>query len=115
MEPQSFSNFVLELQNGDFNEELSLRLNELVKAIDVTGKPGSLAIELKIRPNKNSNMVLVDPEIKLKLPKPDRPATLFFINPHDRKLQRHDPRQMRFEDLEVKKVSSPENQEVKKL
>ena len=115
MEPKPFSIFLQELQNGDVNDELSIALNDLVKAIDVTDKAGTLTLKIKISPNKKSSMVFVDPEVKLNLPTLGRPSSMFFIDPYNRDLFRHDPRQMNFSDLQPKKLSDKLPENIKKI
>lgn len=104
MEVKLFTNFLQELQDGGINHELSDQLNELVRAIDSTGKAGSLTLRVKISPNKRTGMVFVDTEIKLNNPIHDRPSSMFYIDPHDSNLVRNNPKQMNFDDLQVKKI-----------
>lgn len=115
MEPKPFSTFIQELQNGDVNNELSQGLNDVVKGVDVTDKTGSLILELKISPNKNSTMVFVNAKVKLKIPEGDKPSSVFYIDPSNSNLVRNDPRQMNFSDLETKKLHTEEPEEAKKI
>lgn len=104
MEPRSFSNFLMELQNGDVNDEISQALNDIVQGVDATDKPGSLTLKIKISPNKKSSMVFVDAEVKVNVPSVGRPSSMFYIDPLNRNLVRNDPKQMSFSDLETKKL-----------
>jgi hypothetical protein len=89
-----------EYRNGRAVDVASLDLNELIRAVDATGKPGELTITIKVKPEKGggSQKVLAI-GIKSKIPKVDIPEAVFFSD-GDGDLHRQDPAQaeMTFRD-----------------
>lgn len=89
-----FQKTLVDLNQGAALSELSDALDKVVAAVRQTGKGGSLALTLKVRPASKgvTNVVLVESEMKMKLPEPERGMTIFFVT-EDNKLVRNDPRQ----------------------
>lgn len=93
-EPKPFATFLIEHARGRSHDELSRRLQELLAAIEETGKAGSLTYKLTVKPEpKADHAVVVSDEIKATFPKHERPASIFFVDEKMR-LVRNDPRQM---------------------
>lgn len=84
-----------EIRKGAFLDEAALRLQELVNAVTLTGKGGSLTLKLSVQPAGRGRVttVVVGDQITLALPQPDREVTIFFPTP-DGALSRSDPQQM---------------------
>ena len=99
-----FSDFLLEISAGLTHHDLSEALNELVQAVDVVGKPGSITYTLKVAPAGRGaeQTVMVTDEIKVKLPEADRPDSVFFIDA-DGNMTRSHPDQERLPLREVPK------------
>lgn len=96
-EEQSFAAFLVQHARGRSERDLSAALRDLVRAVEETGKAGSLTYVLTIKPQENADhAVLVTDEIKPKLPQLDRPASIFFADEAHR-LVRSDPRQQTFD------------------
>lgn len=78
---------------GNFKDEVNKSLQGLVADIATTGRPGKISLEINIRPNRNTGTVEVSGEVKVKAPKAQVPASIFFIGP-DNNLSRYDSRQL---------------------
>lgn len=94
-----FSDWLREQAGGKSHDELSDALYDLVQRVKDTRKKGSIVYTISVGPMKGDQDVLViDDQIKLKLPEHDRKASLFYT---DRvgNLTRTDPQQLDFESL----------------
>lgn len=97
-----FADFLHEISNGQSHAELSEALNELVQAVALIGKGGTLTYTVKVAPagrNTAATVVITD-DIKLKAPEGDRPDSVFFVD-SDGNLSRHNPAQIRMPLREV--------------
>ena len=81
-----------DVNRGNALAELSNELSALIGAVRTTGKKGKLRCELTITPDDNGETSQVDLEISTKLPRPDRPKTVFFLT-EDNRLTRRNPLQ----------------------
>lgn len=97
-EPRPFGTFLLEHAKGRSHEELSARLRELVEAVLATGKRGTLAYKITIKPTQQDGTVEIDDDIKLTAPA-GRPSSIFYAT-DTFDLVRADPRQLNIDDLE---------------
>ena len=90
----TFARMLLELNGGDVEQELSGKLTELVAAVKLVQKKGSMTVTLNVKPatKGGAEIVFVTDEIKSKVPEFDRASTLFFID-DENQLRRQDPRQ----------------------
>lgn len=89
-----FDEFLREHRRGASLHEAGEKLQQLVEAVEATGKGGSLTITLKLLPDaKYGTAVEVSDSITVKLPEPDKDSSLFFCD-GSHNLVRHDPRQM---------------------
>jgi hypothetical protein len=88
-----------EIRKGRPVEEASEALADVVRAVDETGKDGSVTITLKIKPSKHGGPEkTLTCEVKAKKPIADIPSAVFFSNEVG-DLVRFDPRQ---EEMELK-------------
>jgi hypothetical protein len=93
-EPRDFCAILIEINKGESHRELSEALADLVAAVEITGKPGSLSYSLKVQPHQgNSAIVTVTDEIKRKIPEGDRRTSIFFVD-RTHSLVRNDPHQV---------------------
>lgn len=91
-----FADFLQELNAGTSHAELSAALKELVGAVQMIGKVGSITYTIKIKPagrNAESTVLITD-NLKVTLPEGDRSESVFFID-RDGNPSRHNPDQMR--------------------
>lgn len=99
-EVRPFDEFLREHRRGASLHEAGLALQQLVEAVEDTGKGGSLTIKFTLAPDKKyGTAVEVSDEITTKLPLPDKDSSLFFMD-GSHNLVRHDPRQMTIHDRE---------------
>jgi hypothetical protein len=90
------------LQNGTLLDEAADKLSELVLAVDATGKPGKLTIEISLK--RASSMTLAATG-KIKLTKPAEPVVEALLWPTpEGNLLSQDPRQ---QNLDLKSVVLP--------
>lgn len=86
-----FTQFLQEQRRGGLHADLSDALNRVVAAVIETGRQGTLAVNLKIKPT-GDGMVQVFDALKLGVPEPEKAASLFYVDEHGN-VQRKDPRQ----------------------
>src|SRR5262252_4072062 len=98
----TFDKTLREVRGGLVMTELSQKMTELVAAVRATGKGGKLTLELKIKPASKGETVcvMVEDDITVKLPKPEKATSVFYAT-EGNLLQRSDPRQKEFELQEV--------------
>jgi hypothetical protein len=89
-----FAAFLQEQSGGQLHDELSTKLHELIEAIKETGKGGSIALKIDIKPiaGTDGRTLTVTDSVAAKLPKTERPKSIFFAT-DDGNLSRSDPRQ----------------------
>jgi hypothetical protein len=93
-----FDEFLREQRRGGVLFDASEALQVLVEAVEATGKPGSLTIKLSLKPDaKYGTAVEVKDEITVKVPQPDKPSSLFYMD-GSHNLVRHDPAAMTIHD-----------------
>ena len=81
-----------DVNKGNVLAELSNELSALIGAVRTTGKKGSLRMKLTITPDDNGETSAVEVEVECRLPRPDRPKTVFFLT-EDNRLTRKNPLQ----------------------
>lgn len=88
-----FSELLFSQRRGLFHEEATEKLNALVRAVQETGKGGTLTIAVAIKPaGRNAALVIVRDEVKAKLPEPEKGDGLYYVDRHGN-LVRDDPNQ----------------------
>lgn len=85
----SFVEWLGEQRDGATVAELSAAMRELVEAVVLCGKQGSLTFRVTVRPEGGA--VVVSDEVTVKAPKPDRGVSVFFVD-DEFGLSRRDPR-----------------------
>jgi hypothetical protein len=82
-----------EYRNGRAADLASQRLAELVQAVDETGKPGTLTITFKVKPEKGGgSQKTIACNVKAGIPEMDLPEAVFFSD-GEGSLHRSDPQQ----------------------
>jgi hypothetical protein len=89
-----FPETILQMNNGATVAELSDALDRVVAAVRAAGKSGSLTLTIKVAPASkgSTDVLMVESQVKSKLPEGDRGMTIFFAT-DDNKLVRSDPKQ----------------------
>lgn len=92
-EPTDFAVFITDLKRGMVSSELTELLNEVVRAVEHTGKAGTLTLKLKVyRPKNNSQVIQIADTVTANVPKFDRKESFWFTDGHGG-LTRDDPNQ----------------------
>lgn len=89
-----FAEWLHDQHAGATHNELSEALNDLVEAVQETGKVGSLTLTVKVKPAARGQVrrVLVSDEIKVRKPEGDRAEAIYFVD-DNHNLSRRDPDQ----------------------
>lgn len=73
-----------ELDERRFMDKLALEIRQATDAVRALGKPGKLVITLEFAPLSKAGLVepaiTIEADITAKLPKPDAPKALFFVD-----------------------------------
>lgn len=101
-EVRDFSEIITDLRGGNTNRELSVAMHDATEAAKRTGKTASVQLTIKIKPQGDRQVEVID-AIKKTIPEPNRGPTIFFVDENNR-LTRSDVRQMRIEELRVAEV-----------
>jgi len=106
MRIQPFPEVLRELNGGHAMNELSKSMAKLVKSVRETGKMGELTFKVKVKLASRGadNTLMLEDCITVREPLADRAQTIFYAD-DDGVLQRNDPRQLEFGQLE--EVSNP--------
>jgi hypothetical protein len=98
-----FFDVARDLRRGLFLDECADKLQEVVAAVDESGKPGKLVIEITIAPaSKGQGAFKVADKVTVKLPPMPAGETIMFGTP-EMNLVANDPRQG---SLELKSVGT---------
>jgi hypothetical protein len=82
-----------EIRKGRAVDLASQMLAEVVRAVDETGKPGTITIKVSIKPEKGGgNQKTLTMTTESKVPRPDVPDAIFFSDEAG-DLHRSDPQQ----------------------
>lgn len=94
-----FADFLRDHAQGRTHDELSEVLKDVVKAVQLTHKPGSVTLTINVKPMKETHDALVvTDKVIAKIPTADRKASVFFPT-KDGNLVRDDPNQLSFSSL----------------
>ena len=77
-----FADWLHEQSSGKTHDELSESLWDLVKRVQETGKKGSLQLLITVEPMKKTDgaVLVINDEIKLRLPEFDRDASVSYVD-----------------------------------
>lgn len=94
-----FTDILRDIRNGKAVEEATMQLGEAVRACDLTDKPASVTVTIKINPAKDGGAEKsVECDVTCKIPRKSIPPAIFFSN-EEGDLGREDPNQRAmFED-----------------
>jgi hypothetical protein len=109
---QYFSTWLANHRRGELDAEIAVALAEVAGAAQQTGKAGSVTIVLSLKPNPNSDSVLLVDEVKVKRPEAARAAAIYYVGDSGQ-LQRDDPSQAAFFEEPVRSLG-PETDQVRR-
>lgn len=110
MNTRPFFDTARELRRGQFIEDCADKLQEVIAAVEETGKKGKLVIEIEVAPaSKGQGAVTVSDKITPKIPALPAGATIMFVT-NENNLVANDPRQ---QTLPLKVAASPESAELR--
>ncbi len=97
---QRFSDFLEELERGEFAHDCSVQLAKVVREVQRTGKAGSLTLKFKLKPtDRSGKQVEIDKDLGVTLPKYPRQKSLAYPQ-EDGSLLREDPRQTTIQEFD---------------
>lgn len=102
------------LRGGEFLDEAAGKLNELVAAVDDTGKEGKITIELKLKKASRGGAISIVDSVSVKLPKQQALDTLLFATPEGN-LITSDPRQANLPLVQVAAASVTAAADLKRI
>lgn len=102
---RQFADILRDIAGGQCADELTAKLAEVVEAVSITRKVGSLSFSLKIRPN-GENSVTISEQIKAVIPEQPRGDSVFFTTAGG-DLLRTDPRQVDMFPKEIRVAEGP--------
>ena len=110
-----FPETILQMNNGATVMELSNALERVVAAVRAAGKSGSITLTVKVAPASKgtTDVLMVESQVKTKLPEPDRGTTIFFAT-EDNRLVRNDPKQQML-PLRVVDIDAPATRELREV
>lgn len=103
-----FTDWLREQRNGLCQSELTDHLSDLVEAVSIHGKPGTLTLKITVRPAGKTGLgtVLVSDETSVKKPQAERSEAIWFVD-RDFGLTRSDPSQLRLDLREAPRPPAP--------
>lgn len=104
--PRPFFDTLRDIRRGNLLEESADKLQEVVSAVEETGKSGKLIIEITVTPaSKGQGAVKVADKITAKLPTLPVGETIMFVTT-DNNLVANDPRQRSLELRSVEQAGA---------
>ena len=91
----NFTEFIDRIDKGTLSNELEEELQNVVAAVQESGKTGKLKLEIKVKPaaQNDSKQLFIEPKIKTNEPRPSRAPSIFYADEESR-LHRSDPDQI---------------------
>lgn len=90
---RAFIDTLKDIRDGELAAELPGKVQQLVEAVQATQKGGKLVITLSLKHTKKGGVLLLEDDVKLTLPEPDKDTTTVFFITEESDLSRRDPRQ----------------------
>lgn len=107
-ERKPFSDWLARHRRGDLDDEIGQKLAEVVSAVHMLNKPGSVTIRLNVEPSGRT-VVLTD-HVTAKVPEPSRDSAIYFATPLG-ELTRDDPNALWPRPDEPAEADGPQEQE----
>lgn len=103
-----FDETLRKIRRGVLINELTEQLQDIVKAVEDTGKSGEITIKLTIKKFSRMNAIDITDKVTIKLPQDQPESTMMFATPEGN-LVTEDPRQQK---LPLSAVSIPGSADV---
>ena len=107
---RQFTEFLVQHRGGRTHADLTQGMNELLEAVQATGKAGSITLTVKVKP-EGGRLIKVSDEVNVKIPKADRDPALFYVT-DDNELSRDNPDQPK---LPLKMVNDTPSSKAKEI
>lgn len=112
MSTRPFFDTARDIRRGQFLEDCADELHKAVAAVEETGKPAKLLIEINIKPASRGNgAVVLSDKVRAKLPELGAGETIMFVTTENN-LVPNDPRQQK---LDLKAAPAPASAELKTI
>jgi len=111
MSLRPFVDTLRDIDYGSLLDECSAAQQELVAAVNRTGKQGEITIKLKYKP-ETGGQIHLEHDVVVKAPKEKKAKTIFFATPENN-LSRTDPRQGELSGLRSVEADKTQAREVK--
>jgi hypothetical protein len=106
---KNFAQVVADQRRGQLSEQAGEEFAKLVVEVNTLRKPAEFNLKIKLVPNPNTGMIIIQDELVIKRPKIDRAADAMFAN-DEGTLQRSDPNQPELPGL--RSVDAPQREVV---
>lgn len=111
MTVRPFFDTARDIRRGQFLEDCADELNRVIAAVEETGKPAKLMVEITVKPaSKGQGAVVISDKVRAKLPELPIGETIMFVTP-DNNLVPNDPRQAAFD---MKVIPAAESEPLKR-
>lgn len=87
-----FTDVIGAIRNRKLVDQATRLFGDLTKAVQATGKAGTITLEVKVKPGKEEGEIALVGKVTAKKPEADIPEAIFFLNAEG-DLTRDDPRQ----------------------
>jgi hypothetical protein len=107
MPVRPFFDTARDIRHGQFLDDCAEKMHRVVAAVEDTGKPAKLLVEITVKPaSKGQGAVVISDKVRAKLPELPVGETIMFVTPENN-LVPNDPRQAAFD---LKTVSAAPEQ-----
>lgn len=96
---RAFADVLKDARDGALLLELAEKMQNLVAAVRDTGRGGKLTLTLQLKPMNKGGMLILQDDVKLALPEPEREDTTVVFATDDNDLTRRDPRQPKLPEM----------------
>lgn len=97
---KNFLQTLAEINTGKVVDELTDKLESLVREVQRVGAGGKLKLTISLKPNKGGQTVSLDHDVDVTLPEMERPTDFFFVG-KDCSLLRNHPDQQKLDLVPV--------------
>lgn len=96
---RAFVDTLKDIRDGELLAELPGQVQQLVEAVQATGKKGRIQITLALATAQGGKVFVMTDDVKLTLPEPEKDTTTIFFVTEESDLSRRDPRQPKLPEM----------------